>query len=226
MKRTSGFTLIELLIVIAIVAVLALVVLLVIQPTELLKQGRDSNRLSDMATLRSAIQTYQADIPAASLGTSTITYLSPIDPSATSTLGTDCTGLGLPGGVYHCAASSTARNTDGTGWLPFNFSSLSSKSPLSLLPLDPTNSTSSNLYYAYTTDGQSWKVSSFPESQKYQAFATGGSSSFQSGTNLFLNSPIPGLVGWWKFDEGSGGTAADSSGYGNKGTWSGNPAGT
>jgi hypothetical protein len=33
-----------------------------------------------------------------------------------------------------------------------------------------------------------------------------------------------GLVGWWKFDEGSGGTAADSSGSNLHGTIAGNPA--
>ena len=32
-----------------------------------------------------------------------------------------------------------------------------------------------------------------------------------------------GLVGWWKFDEGSGTTASDSSGNGNNGTWVGPP---
>ena len=30
--------------------------------------------------------------------------------------------------------------------------------------------------------------------------------------------PHPGLVGWWRFDEGSGSVAKDSSGYGNDGT--------
>jgi len=33
----------------------------------------------------------------------------------------------------------------------------------------------------------------------------------------------PGLVGWWKFDDGSGGIAKDSSGSGNDGTLNGNP---
>jgi len=27
--------------------------------------------------------------------------------------------------------------------------------------------------------------------------------------------PHPGLVGWWRFDEGVGGVAGDSSGFGN-----------
>jgi hypothetical protein len=49
-----------------------------------------------------------------------------------------------------------------------------------------------------------------------------------SGLTLWLNArpvaqaavlnPHPGLVGWWRFDEGSGTIAIDSSGYGNNGT--------
>jgi hypothetical protein len=42
----------------------------------------------------------------------------------------------------------------------------------------------------------------------------------QSFNNLTIND---GLVGYWKFDESSGTTAADSSGYGNDGTWTGGP---
>lgn len=38
-------------------------------------------------------------------------------------------------------------------------------------------------------------------------------------TNTYLNSPpTSGMVGWWKFDEGSGSTALDSSGNGYSGT--------
>jgi len=33
----------------------------------------------------------------------------------------------------------------------------------------------------------------------------------------------PNLIGWWKFDEGSGTTASDFSGHGNDGTFGGNP---
>ncbi len=47
---------------------------------------------------------------------------------------------------------------------------------------------------------------------------------------LLLIIPMPGhadvtdgLVGWWKFDEGSGTSAADSSGYGNTGTLTNGP---
>ena len=47
MRMKKGFTLVELLIVIGIVAILATIVVLVINPVELLKESRDSRRLSD-----------------------------------------------------------------------------------------------------------------------------------------------------------------------------------
>ena len=54
----KGFTLIELLIVIAILAVLSVAVVLVLNPAELLKQARDSTRISDMAAINSASYLY------------------------------------------------------------------------------------------------------------------------------------------------------------------------
>ena len=47
----KGFTLIELLVVIAILAVLATAVVVILNPAELVKQGRDSTRISDLAAL-------------------------------------------------------------------------------------------------------------------------------------------------------------------------------
>src|SRR5271163_765603 len=61
-KFRKGFTLIELLVVIAIIAILAVVVILTLNPAELLRQARDSNRESDFATLKSAIGLYSADV--------------------------------------------------------------------------------------------------------------------------------------------------------------------
>src|ERR1039458_4037129 len=138
----KGFTLIELLVVIAIIAVLAIVVVLTLNPGQLLMQARDSNRLNDLATITSALNLLRADQPNASLGTASTTYVSLPDPSATSTLGSQCQGLGMPSSSvpWDCAASSTFRKSDGTGWLPLNLSSVSYGTPLGFLPSDPVRS--------------------------------------------------------------------------------------
>jgi len=55
-----GFTLIELVIVIGILAILAAAVVLVLNPAELLAQARDSQRISDIGSLKSAIALHLA----------------------------------------------------------------------------------------------------------------------------------------------------------------------
>lgn len=57
----QGFTLIELLVVVAIIAILALLVLLALNPVEMQRRSRDSERLSDLGTLRKAIDLTLAD---------------------------------------------------------------------------------------------------------------------------------------------------------------------
>lgn len=244
MNPRSSFTLIEFLIVIAIVAVLSVVVILTLNPAQLLKQARDSTRLSDLAIINKALNIYQVDQVSGNLGSSSVVYVSIPDPAATTTAGTNCQGVSglttssLPSGwSWHCPASSTARNTDGTGWIPVNFSSISAGSPLSNIPIDPVNTTSSGYYYAYTVGSSSasvWLLSALPESTKYRSTQNplNLDGVFLSGADYTI-SPIfttQGLVGWWKFDEGSGSSASDSSGNGNTGTvvgasWAGGKTG-
>jgi prepilin-type N-terminal cleavage/methylation domain-containing protein len=227
----KGFTLIELLIVIAIVAILAVVVVLTINPAELLRQGRDVTRISDMGTLNKAVSLYYQDAMSSPstmfMGTSSVIYVSVPDPTATSTAGNQCTGLGLPtpptGYTYQCAASSTYMKTNGTGWIPINFNSYSAGAVISKLPTDPVNTTSTNLYYTYETDGiGGFKVAAFFESQKDAPQMASDSGNdpelYEKGSNLALASGR-GLVGYWPMDEGMGTTAKDLSGNGNNGTY-------
>jgi prepilin-type N-terminal cleavage/methylation domain-containing protein len=192
----DGFTLIELLIVIAIIAILSIVVVLTLNPSGLIQQSRDSNRLSDMATLNTAIGDFTADQggnTGFSLGSSSVTYVSIPDPTATTTAGTDCSGIGFPsGGSFHCAASSTLRSVNGQGWIPINFSVMSGGAPISQLPIDPINTTSTNLYYTYQTNGTTFKIRSVPESQSYLAQAGTNPNMFTAGSNLNLG----GGSGW------------------------------
>jgi prepilin-type N-terminal cleavage/methylation domain-containing protein len=232
-----AFTLIELLIVIAIIAILAVVVVLTLNPAELLRQSRDANRLSDLSTINEAINVYNTDQGGSlgySLGTPSTTAISIADPSATSTAGDQCQGLGLsalPSGyTYDCAPSSTYRAITNTGWIPVNLASSSAGSPLSSLPIDPVNNTSSLFYYTYNTNGATYEITVPLESQKYagQNLLTSNTDPTRraAGTNPSLVSQAEGLVGYWNLDEGSGSTTADMSGNSNNGTWSGTAAGT
>jgi prepilin-type N-terminal cleavage/methylation domain-containing protein len=236
----KGFTLIELLVVIAIIAILSVVVILTLNPAELLRQSRDASRVSDMATINGALGIYAEDV-GGGMGSPNVVYVSIPDPSATSTAGDQCQGLGLISlpslYSYHCAASSTYRNVDGTGWIPLNLKAISSGAPFGDLPVDPFNTSSSHLYYTYTTDGTQYEVTSGMESSKYKLGGSndvissdGGplASVYEKGSKLGLE-PLdygdPSLVGLWTFDEGSGSSSFDYSGNGNTGSWSGAPAG-
>jgi hypothetical protein len=219
------------------------VVVLTLNPAGLLQESRDSNRISDMAALNSAIGYSLADNSGESIGSPNTVYVSIPDPVATSTAGDQCQGLGLLslplGYSYHCAASSTFRQTNGTGWIPVNLSGNSFGSSLAQLPIDPVNASSSHLYYTYETNGSQFEVTSAMESGKYNLGGSndvvstdGGSNAYllEKGTNLTL-APIDygtpsGLVGYWPLDEGTGTVAYDWSGNNASGSWGGGQIGT
>ena len=169
MHHRFAFTLIELLVVIAVIAILSIVVVLTLNPAQLLMQSRDSNRLSDLALMNTAVGTYAAE-GGNSLGSSNLVYVSVPDPLATSTAGDQCQGLGLPaapsGTTYQCSSSSTCRNVNGSGWIPVSLSSMAGGSPISEWPEDPIDSSSSGLYYTYAVSGTQYMVTALPESQK------------------------------------------------------------
>lgn len=228
--KTKAFTLIELLVVIAIIAILAVVVVLTLNPVQLLAQSRDANRVSDMATLNSAINLYNADQAGAStysLGAATTSYISV--PSTSS----NCSTLGIASSAYNysCSTSANYRNASATGWVPIAFNSISSGAPFGSLPVDPVDQTSSNLYYSYETNGSQYVLSAFMESSKYakNMETTGGVDpalyEIGSGVNA-LPDASRGLAGYWPLNEGTGMSAIDWSGYGNTGTWHGTATGT
>ncbi len=221
----SAFTLIELLVVIAVIAILAVVVVVTLNPAEMLRQAKDSNRLSDLATINSAINLYTTDqsgYPSFSLGNASSVYLSLPDASST------CTNLGLattsPSGItYACVTSTSSRNITSSGWIPVNLSLISSGSPLGSLPIDPVNQSSTGLYYTYYSNGTQYEATALFESSKYKSqygqipIAPGYPEVGAVGSNLTVN-PLfnpSGLVGYWPMDEGTGSNTVDQSGNGN-----------
>ncbi|MCX6736945.1 MAG: LamG domain-containing protein, partial [Candidatus Parcubacteria bacterium] len=138
----------------------------------------------------------------------------------------NCSDLSLPNlptsWVYACKPLADYRKVDGTGWIPINFTNVTGYSLVSL-PIDPKNN--NIYYYAYVTGG-SWSLSSLLESEKrLKEVATKDQGTddgrYEIGSDLSLWSQASGLVGYWKFDEGSGTTTIDDSEYNHNGTITG-----
>ena len=192
-KRTKGFTLLELLIVIAILAILATVVVLVLNPAETLKKTRDSQRLSDMNTLRAAIALYVTQIGQPKLdGTAfsdtncldrfdgnTPDFGEPLNGAASNLRkiwvslpdSSDITDTSISTNMANLASADFNQivvadlyKTNGNGWIPVQFNAIQGGPPIANLPVDPTNSTS--LHYTYCSDGDAWEINTTLESQQ------------------------------------------------------------
>ena len=164
--KVVGFTLLELLIVIGIMVILGTVLVLVLNPAETLKKSRDNQRISDLATMKTAIGLYTTTITTPTLGTSAdgtttlnnascqagaswaselgtgkiyYSYVGSADAITDATLDgvTFTTNTNKPANSRTTNAIASA--TDGTGWLPVKFSDMTGGSPISAEPLDPTN---------------------------------------------------------------------------------------
>lgn len=179
----KGFTLLELLIVISILSILSVAVILVLNPAETLRKARDSQRISDLASLKTALGIYTTSLASPDLDAAiathcltdtagTTTVLAKISYSATIAdvacnptapgvaEGADvATGAEFADGIddlCRYVGATGADAVDGTGWVPVKLTDISGGSPLSNLPLDPTNTVaiptapaSTDLVYRY-----------------------------------------------------------------------------
>ncbi len=174
---TKGFTLVELLVVIAIIAILATVAFMVLNPLEIMKRGRDSTRIANLALLNNAVATAAQE---ASGSAQTVLCVEDWD-------GSQCTGQSNVGTV------AAAKLNDGTGWVKVN---LTSQNLISVptLPLDPTN-TAAN-HYTYCSDGNGWEFATALESVKEASLLgeDGGNDGalYEIGSDLTLIAPSGG----------------------------------
>ena len=158
-KNLVGFTLLELLIVIGILAILSTTIVLVINPAELLRKARDSQRISDLNTLKTAIAYYVTEASSPNIGSlySTQTY--------SDVPGVKCGSTN--------EATATGYTVDGNGWIPIKFTELTGGSPIGALPTDPNITDKDDnpaYYYVYlvgSTTDYTFKLVANMESSYY-----------------------------------------------------------
>lgn len=173
----KGFTLIELLVVIAILGILATLVVLAINPAEIQKKGRDATRLSDLATIRKAIDLSIAD------------------------------GKTLPGTVaapFTGTSTGTRNASDPTNYIGMDVSKYLSVLPVdprqsatdaTLLSDGTTSIAAGGMVYSFKSNGKTYELNAYLESTDNAPVAAndGGTSAtvYEIGTNpgLSLISP-------------------------------------
>lgn len=214
-KKEGGFTLLELLIVIAIIAILSVALVLVLNPAETLKKARDSQRISDLSTLKTAIGLYMTSVSPAYIGGTVDNNLCKATPTTAwdstakisySYTGTAITDTTLDGGstaaFRQLSTPATAAVTSGTGWIPVNFGAIAGGSPISNIPVDPINTvaaidgiTSADLVYRYgcSVTPLAYEIDAQMESDAYKTTddkraSDGGNndSYYETGTNLSI----------------------------------------
>ncbi len=175
-RRTHGFTLVELLVVIAIIAILAAVVILIINPLELTRRGRDSNRITDMTSLRDAINVA-------------------VQEATNSGAAVLCANTG----TYPCNGNSVtdSRAVTGLGWVRVNLSASAQAVSIPTLPRDPVNSSgAAGYHYAYCANNDTWEINTRFESQKYRVTDDIDGNDGGDDLNLYENGSAFGLIGF------------------------------
>ena len=215
----KSFTLVELMIVIAILAILSAIVIFSLNPGRLFDNFRDTRRVSDINTINQAINFIETwNTNGIAYGSNTTVYISLPDTSAT------CASYSLPtlptGYTYSCKTTANYRKVDGTGWIPIDFSINPNNAYLSVLPIDPVND--STYFYTYYSGG-SYEVTALLKNPNSNSINDDDSltGAYTKGSpNRTWTTPLSrdtNLIGHWKFDEGAGTIAYDSSGNGRNG---------
>ncbi len=176
-KIMKGFTLIELLVVIAILSILATLVVLAINPAEAQRKSRDTTRLSDMATLRKAI-----DLSIAEEGVLPGTIATPFAGTSAGSRdsASDTNYLGMDVSKYLSVLPIDPRQT---ATVATNLSD------------GTTQIAAGDMVYSFVSNGSTYELNSYLESTSNAAVAQndGGTSAttYEVGTNpgLTLISP-------------------------------------
>jgi len=190
--KQKGFTLLELLIVIAIIAVISAILVFVLNPAETLRKGRDSQRISDLATINRTIALYVTTnsnpvLDGGGFQGNCGTHVF-IGRDSSSNI-TAITAAGKI--LFQPDGDSDSVDTDGSGWIPIDFDSIAGGSPINRLPLDPVYSVGDaddlgdeDLFYAYGCDTDvTWELNANLESTQFSNGGDEDNESTDGGNN-------------------------------------------
>lgn len=190
---------------------------------ELTKRQRDKTRIENLSLINSTLKKIQKDNYDIFLSKSNTVYIS------LSSNKSDCSDLKLPQlpkeWIYACKSKEVFRKTNGSGWLPIDFTKLIENVFMnSLLPVDPINTTENGYYYIYLANNEEFGLIAQLESYKYSSLALKDDGidplKFEIGSSINLLKTFKlteGLKAYWNFDEGEDEIFNDISGYNNKG---------
>lgn len=213
----KGFTIIEILTVLFLILILSNILFFLFNYLDIIKRARDSRRLNDLKVLDSAIKNLLLQNPSWFSGQDYVIYISLPDNNSNCSSYSNLPPIFSPFS-YRCSNSSNYLKTDGSGWLPINFSS--SLIGVSKLPVDPLNN--SEYFYAFLKIKNKYKLTAKMESEAfgYEMINDGGIEPllYEIGNDLKIPSPQSGLIIYLPFEEGEGTITKDLSGYNNNGT--------
>ena len=162
MKKT-GFSITELLIVVVIVIILAIFIVLAINPGKMMTKSRDFERNENLSAITTAIDLFLAD---------------------------NKNFKGLKGPYLSTSGASDMQKNDGTGWIPIKFNSISSGTPLSVLPLDPLNNETYHYILGVDPENKTYEINCFFElSENIKKVSTDGGNNgdvYEVGTDLTI----------------------------------------
>ena len=113
---------------------------LTLDPVEMLRKARDTQRMTDLANFHTSIGLLQAEVTFPDIGSST------------------CSASAV------CSTTAGTLAIDGTGWAAINYSAMASPA-ISVLPRDPTNS--GTYVYYYAASGTDYEIDAILESTAY-----------------------------------------------------------